>query len=148
MADIVWKEKVKELCDYFMNTILCTPIRKIFCLWKKKLTEKNQLIKSLIQEPPMSKDCLRINHFHFWCDYLSKIIDKKKPSLLEKKYFCLKNGTLINKGLIWTKMKFWFFADNVFYVASLWRHFVNWECLVLKMTNFIYLFGFMFVISG
>ena len=41
--------------EYMKNDI---PIEKKMYLWQKK-----NLIKSLVQEPPISKDCLRNSHF-------------------------------------------------------------------------------------
>ena len=34
-----WKEKLENLCVYFMNTVLCILIKKKFFLWKNKALE-------------------------------------------------------------------------------------------------------------
>ena len=57
MIDIGWKEKLEDLCVYYMNTKLCIKQKK------NSAYEKKDLLKFLLQEPPISKDCLRNSHF-------------------------------------------------------------------------------------
>ena len=59
-SHVVWlvSREWPRLYSFTTTTTTTTPIKKkIFYLWEKKL------IKSLLQEPPISKDCLRNSHF-------------------------------------------------------------------------------------